>query len=280
MVQSDSGAVPHPPGNLTNDLSHQPDRGSPIAPLVLYELRMHFGGVTVLDGVSLSLSAGTVAGLIGPNGAGKTTLLNAISGVLRLAAGEIVIHGHSARGLRADRRARLGLARTYQIVRPLRNLSVLENVMVGALYGKEQRRSIKEARQRSAELIERVGLTHRRDVQATSISSGQQKLMDLARALAMEPDVLIMDEPLAALSAENQQVVLQIASEIAATGCAVLFVEHLVSAILDVAERLLVLDRGRLIADGTPDEVLRASHVLDAYLGTSGRSAVAATEAK
>jgi branched-chain amino acid transport system ATP-binding protein len=246
--------------------------------LGLENVSFSFGGVSVLNSLSLRLEAGSVVGLVGPNGAGKTTLMNVISGVLRPASGQVVLGGSKVTRLSPDRRARLGLARTYQIVRPLRNLSVLENVMVGALYGRAQRRSIRQARRRSEELLDRVGLSERKHVLATSVSSGQQKLMDVARALAMEPDVLIMDEPLAALTAENQQIVVRVASEAAESGCAVLLVEHLIAAILGVAARLVVLDRGVVIADGEPSTVVQEAHVVDAYLGTAGRTVQAAGE--
>lgn len=239
--------------------------------LELIDVSLHYGGNRVLDRVSLDAEPGSIVGLVGPNGAGKTSLMNVVSGVINADSGDVILLGKSISKMSAPARAQLGLARTYQVVPPLRRMTVLENVMVGALYGRSQNRSLSMARKKSYEQLERVGLSHRAAVSARSVSSGQQKLMDLARALCMEPLVIMMDEPLAALTAENQDLVLNIVKEEAQKGSCVVLVEHVMRAVTSVSHKVIVMDRGLIIAHGTATEVLRREDVVDAYLGVAAR---------
>lgn len=239
--------------------------------LEVQSISLHYGGNRVLQSVSFDGESGSVVGLVGPNGAGKTSLMNVLTGVIKQDAGEVRLFDRPVENLSAPARAQMGLARTYQIVHPLRRMTVLENVMVGALYGRAQRRSLAVAREKGLEQLERVGLSHRAHVPATSISSGQQKLMDLARALCMDPSIIMMDEPLAALTSENQDLVLQIVKEEARNGACVVLVEHVMRAVTAVSDKVIVLDRGSVIAQGTATEVLQRTDVIEAYLGSVER---------
>jgi branched-chain amino acid transport system ATP-binding protein len=228
---------------------------------------LRVGGLQILDGVSIAVEAGTVTGMVGPNGAGKTTLMNIFSGLTRASSGSVFHRGKDITRMRPARRAMLGFARTYQDGRAPVGLTVEESVMVGALYGAQPTRSVSRARERARDALERVGLVNRSHLQATAVSTGQQKLMDIARALLMHPDVLILDEPLAALSSRNQDIVLGIVEEQSNEGRTVLLVEHVMRAVLRVSDRVVVMHEGKVLIDDVPKVIVRDSRVVDAYLG-------------
>ncbi|WP_018347941.1 ABC transporter ATP-binding protein [Longispora albida] len=247
--------------------------------LELSQVTVRFGGVVAVDGVTLRHDTGGVVGLIGPNGAGKTTLLNALSGVGRLTSGQIRLDGQVVSGLTADKVARHGVARTFQNLQLFGSLTVLENVLVPQLPGHwasalagifglpSGRRMHREVRATAAGLLDQVGLTPYADTVASSLPYGLQRRVEIARALAGRPRVLLLDEPLAGLSRSESVDLTDLFAKLAADGMTVVLVEHDVASVMSVSSRVLVLDRGALLADGTPAQVTADPAVRTAYLG-------------
>ncbi|WP_322802316.1 ABC transporter ATP-binding protein [Thermoflexus sp.] len=225
-----------------------------------------FGGLQALNRVSLHVSEGEILGLIGPNGAGKTTLFNVISGVYRPEEGRVIFRGQDVTGRPPYAIARLGIARAHQIVRPLNELTVLENVMVGACFGRENR-SLREAREIALAVLEQVGLAGKRDVEAARLNVAEKKRLELARALAARPYLILLDEVLAGLNPTEVATMLEVIRAIRASGITVLMIEHLMHAIMNVSDRIVVLDYGEVIAEGAPSEIVHHPRVIEAYLG-------------
>ncbi len=225
-----------------------------------------FGGLQALSDVTFDLPRGQILGLIGPNGAGKTTLFNAINGIYPPEEGRVLFNGQDITGWKPYRVAKAGLARTHQIVQPLNDLTVLENVMAGACFGHENH-PLGRAREIADEVLEFVGLAERRDLLAGSLNVAQKKRLELARALASHPYLLLLDEVLAGLNpaeiAEMVQVVLKIRDQ----GVTILIIEHVMHALMNVSDRVIVLDYGKQIAEGTPEEIANNPRVIEAYLG-------------
>ncbi len=227
-----------------------------------------FGGLAAVSLVDFDLREGEILGLIGPNGSGKTTLVNVIAGVLPYTDGDVRFRGQSIRGLRPHEIGRLGLSRTFQVVKPFRNLSVLQNVMVGALFGaRGGARDLVKARSRAEEVLEFVGLAQRIQVPAEGLNVPERKRMELARALAMRPTVLFLDEVMAGLNPAEIDEAVGLLKRVRSRGLTLVVIEHVMKAIRNVSDRIMVMFHGEKLTEGLPEEVLNDPRVISAYLG-------------
>ena len=234
--------------------------------LQVHDVTKRFGGLQALTEVTFDLHTGEILGLIGPNGAGKTTLFNVINGVYTPERGRVSFRGEDITGLPSYEVSRLGLARTHQVVRPLHELTVRENVMVGACYGREKH-SLKEAKRLADGSLDKVGLFDRGDQPSGSLNVSQKKRLELARALAARPYLLLLDEVLAGLNPSEIASMMDTVRAIREDGISILMIEHVMQAIMAISDRILVLDYGMLIAAGAPEEVANNPQVIEAYLG-------------
>ena len=234
--------------------------------LVIDDATKRFGGLTAVDRVGFTLGAGEIAGLLGPNGSGKTTLINLISGALPPSGGSIRLEGARLDGARPDRIARAGVARTFQLVRILPSLTLMENVMIPAVFGARSHWGA-EARKVAEAALEAVGLSARAGAAAADLTYIDQKRLELARALAAEPRLLLLDEWLAGLNPTELQEGIALIRSLQDRGVAILMVEHIMEAVRALCPRALVMNSGRLIADGPTAEVLADPAVVAAYLG-------------
>jgi branched-chain amino acid transport system ATP-binding protein len=227
-------------------------------------LRKRFGGLQAVAGVSLEVRTGEIVGLIGPNGAGKTTLFHLLSGFLAPEAGEVRLDGRATRGLPPHEVCRRGLARTFQIVKPFQRLTVLENVRVGAL---ARVRGFGAATRRAREVLAVVGLADRADRPARELTLADRKRLELARALATGPRLLLLDEVMAGLTPAETERLIALCREIHAGGVAILLIEHVMRAVMALSHRVIVLSEGRVIATGPPAAIAADPRVIEAYLG-------------
>ncbi|TDD92582.1 ABC transporter ATP-binding protein [Actinomadura darangshiensis] len=224
-----------------------------------------FRGLRALSDVDFRVGEGEILGIIGPNGAGKTTLFNVICGALRPDAGRVVFGGRDITGASPDRIARAGMVRTFQLMRPFGSMSVLENVSLAAQHRRQSRHGL---RKRSLDVVERVGLGEWAHCGATELPTAGLKRLELARALAMRPKVLLLDEVLAGLvPAEREPVLDLLAALREEDGTTLLFIEHIMAAVMRLSDRVLVLDQGRVLAAGSAEEVTSDPRVIEAYLG-------------
>ena len=230
-------------------------------------LTKRFGGLTALDGVDLELRQGEILGVIGPNGAGKTTLFSAIAGSIPATAGEVILDGRRVTGLSAPRRVRAGIVRTHQIVRPFSNLTVFENAMVAAMHSR--RPGVGHARDRVAEVLEFVGLGARQHQYPGALTLVGRKRLELARALSTEPRVLLLDEVVAGVNSTEALAFAALIRRVRdERQISVIMIEHVMPAVMSLSDRVVVLDHGKQIAEGTPKEVVANPRVITAYLGT------------
>ena len=225
-----------------------------------------FGGLQAVSEVSFALNEGEILGLIGPNGAGKTTLFNLVNGVYKSDSGTVSFWGKDITGRTPDQVVHLGLARTHQIVRPLGGMSVLANVIVGACFGREYQ-SIRDARATALQVLEKVGLAQRANSPARSLTLAGKKRLEVARALAAKPKLLLLDEVLAGLNPTEIAQMIDLVRSIRDSGVSVFMIEHVMQAIMNLSDRIVVLNLGRKIAEAPPAEVVKNSDVVEAYLG-------------
>ncbi len=224
-----------------------------------------FGGLTAVNNVSMHVNEGEIVGLIGANGAGKTTLFNMIAGVFLPTSGRISFMGQEIQGLPCHKMCRLGIGRTYQIVKPFVNLSVLDNTVVGAL---NQCKDVKSAREKARKTLDFVGLGHRMDVSSRNLNLPELKRLELARALATEPKLLLLDEVMAGLNPTDSGRVIELVRRIRdERGITIIVIEHVMKAIMTLSNRIYVLNQGSLVADGTPEEVSKNPEVIKSYFG-------------
>jgi branched-chain amino acid transport system ATP-binding protein len=233
--------------------------------LAAVEIRKQFGALAALDGVDFAVSAGEAVGIVGPNGAGKTTLLNVLAGTLSPSSGTVVFRDHDVTSAGASRRSRLGIARAHQVPRPFGAMTVFENCFVGATTGGGLRR--RHAYDRCLEVLELCGLAELGNRRAETLGLLGRKRLELARALATNPVVLLLDEIGAGLTDAEAAELVAMIKQLREAGIAIVWIEHIVHVLVQVVERLVCMDTGRVIADGDPAAVMSDARVVDAYLG-------------
>jgi branched-chain amino acid transport system ATP-binding protein len=232
--------------------------------LAVHGLAKHFAGLRALHDVSLSVEAGEFLGIIGPNGAGKTTLFSIVAGHLTPTSGRVLFDGEDITGVRADRIARRGLVRTFQLMRPFESMTVLDNVAVAAHAHHRRRSAAKDA---AAEVISQLGLDPWRDRPAVVLPTAGLKRLELARALVLRPRLLLLDEVLAGLVPTERAPLIDLLRGLRTEGITVVFIEHVMAAVMALSDRVLVLHEGQVLAEGTPAQVTANRRVVDAYLG-------------
>jgi branched-chain amino acid transport system ATP-binding protein len=236
--------------------------------LALDGVTKRFGGVAALSDVTFGVTEGEILGIIGPNGAGKTTLLNCVSGVYRPDAGRISLDGQVISGLQPHRVARLGVGRTFQIVKPFQSMTVRENAAVGALFGSQQARlAPKEAFKAADEILELVGMSSQGSLKVGSLTVPDRKRLEVARALATRPRLLLLDEVMAGLNPVEVDQALNMVREVHSRGITIVLIEHVMRVVVGVCDRAVVLNFGEVLAQGPPREVLNNQQVIEAYLG-------------
>jgi branched-chain amino acid transport system ATP-binding protein len=232
------------------------------------QVSKHFGGFSALSEVSIDIAQGERFGLIGPNGSGKTTLINCISGSLRNEGGTIVFDGHDISGLPAYRRTRLGIARSFQIPRPFSSMSVLENLLVPLEYVVHRGLRLgADIRAEAMQILQSMGLADKADTASNRLTQVELRKLELARAMAARPRLLISDEAMAGLSSTEVEEVLAILRKLNDSGITIIMIEHIMKAVMGFSQRVICLDAGRIICEGTPESIVKNPEVQKAYLG-------------
>jgi branched-chain amino acid transport system ATP-binding protein len=226
-----------------------------------------FGGLMALCEVNFEIHQGEIFGVIGPNGSGKTTLFNVITGFLKADRGKVTFRGKDITGLPPHQICRQGIARIFQLVKPFHQLTTLQNVMVGRAYGKDPATNIRRAKEEVAGILNFVGLGNKIEVIASQLTMAERKKLELARALAAHPQLLLLDELMAGLNSAETETAMDLVNKIRESGITVIMVEHIMKAVLGISDRIIVLNAGEKIAEGSPKEVVKNQLVIEAYLG-------------
>lgn len=236
--------------------------------LDLVDVSVHFGGLKALDALSFSVDDGEILGMIGPNGSGKSTAFNVITGTLKSDGGTVIFNGEDITGLPSHRISHMGISRTFQIVKPFPQLTALENVLVGRLFGGKGDKRSAEAIDAAMAVLDDVGLAHKAEMKAESFTILERKWLEVGRALAARPQLMLLDEFMAGISSQEVPEAVALVKSINARGVTVILVEHIVKAITEACDRVIVLDAGRKLAEGTVDEIVHDPDVIEAYLGS------------
>lgn len=235
--------------------------------LTVSNVSKSFYGNKAVNDVSFEIQKGEILGLIGANGAGKTTLFNCLTGIIPINSGQITFEGRKINGLEPHQICHLGIARTFQIVKPFSSLTVLENVMSGAFCRVKKYENAKEIAETHLEF---VGLLDKKDKMASELNTGDQRKLELARALATKPNLLLLDEVMAGLTPTESESVIKLIRKIRDDGITILMIEHIMSALMSLSDRVIVLNQGKLICNGKPEEVANDPLVIESYLGIQG----------
>jgi branched-chain amino acid transport system ATP-binding protein len=217
--------------------------------------------------VNFEIFEGEIFGVIGPNGSGKTTLFNVITGFLKANSGKVTFVGEGIAGLHPHQICRKGISRIFQLVKPFAQLTVLQNIMVGGMYGRHPASNMKQAREKGTEILNFVGLGNKIEVIASQLTMAERKRLELARALAAKPQLLLLDELMAGLNPAETEIAMELVKKIRSSGITVIMVEHIMKAVLGISDRIMVLNAGEKIAEGSPKEVVKNQLVIEAYLG-------------
>ena len=241
--------------------------------LVVSNVVKKFGGLSALDDVSMYVNRGELVCLIGPNGAGKTTMFNAIDGVYKPTSGTISFKGQDITDLPPNKRCHLGIGRTFQITKPFGGMTVLENVAIGYLYGREKRsnplstKAMKESKEKAEAVLREMDFYDKKDALASTLNVPERKRLEICRALATNPDLLLLDEVVAGLNPSEVGDIVSLVREVNERGVTILMIEHVMKAVMSLSHRIYVLNFGKLIAEGTPAEISSNQLVIEAYLG-------------
>ena len=246
-------------------IASQPAGADPI--LQVRKLSKRFGGLWAVRDVSFAVAEGQILGIIGPNGAGKSTLINLITGHLRPTSGQVLIHGDDVTGSRPWVIAHDRVARTFQIVKPFRGLTVRENVAIGAMHGSERDRSVRDALATADRVLELVGIAQHAGASPSQLSVADARRLELAKALACRPRLLLIDEVMAGLRQKEIEAAVELIHKLRDSGISIVAVEHVMKAIVAISDRVLVLQHGSVLTEGPPQEVLGDQRVIEAYLG-------------
>ena len=232
-----------------------------------------FKGLTAVKDVSFSIKEGAITGMIGPNGAGKSTTFNMICGYYPPTEGKIFFRGQDITSKRAYKYTNMKIARTFQIMKPLKNLSVMENVVASCYFGHAAAKHDREARQRAMEVLQFTGLYEKRHVLSKDMGTPDQKRLEMARALATKPELLFLDENMAGLNPAETEAAIELIREINKSGVTIFLIEHIMQAVVSLCEEVIVLHHGEKIAEGTPEQVMNDPYVMEVYLGKKGDAA-------